>query len=99
MSLKILSKKKNELFSREEITGQMEVKGSTPSRKEALDALCSATGASKDNVVIDEIIQKYGAKTVQVRARIYDSAEHLKKYELDYKTKRINEPSAKPATQ
>lgn len=96
MSLKILGKKKNELFSREEITAQMDVELATPSRKVALEALCSATGASKDKVVIDEIIQKFGAKTVVVHARVYDSPEALKKFELDYKLKRVKD-GAKPA--
>lgn len=99
MSLKVLSKKRNDLFSREELTCQMQVENATPSRKNALDALCNATGAGKEKVVIDEIVQKFGAKTVEVRARVYDSPDALKKFELDYKTKRVKDAAAKPAAQ
>lgn len=98
MSLKILSKKRNDLFSREEITAQMQVENATPSRKAALEALCTTTGAGKDKVVIDEIIQKFGSKHVEVHARVYDSPEALKKFELEYKTKRVKD-AAKPAAQ
>lgn len=94
MSLKILSKKRNELFKREEVTAEMQVKTATPSRKETLDELTKATGLTSEVIAIDEIKQKFGSKTATITAKIYDSSEDLKQFEPEYKLKRVKNKEA-----
>lgn len=84
MELKIVSKKHNPLFGRSEVTVQMTGFTATPSRKEVSELLCGELKCDAAALVLTEIHQPFGSKSVKVHCRVYDSAEKAKAIEYNY---------------
>ncbi len=84
MDLKIVSKKQNNLLNRIEVVASISGFSSTPSRKDVGEAMCSELKCSPDCLVIREVHQPFGSKTVKVKANVYDSLELAKKREPEF---------------
>ena len=89
MELKILSKKENPLFKREEIGAQvLGESGPTPKRKDLIVEAAKALGTSEDLVFIDRVDSK---STTQPHIRIfqYKKKEDIQKRVLEKSQQRI----------
>ena len=84
MELKIISKKNNPLFGRSEVSAAVSGFSATPSRKEVSELLCSELKCVVDSLVISEIHQPFGSKTVNVQCKVYESPEKAKATESGY---------------
>ncbi|OIO26267.1 hypothetical protein AUJ15_01870 [Candidatus Micrarchaeota archaeon CG1_02_55_41] len=91
MALKVLEKKENKLFDRIDAVLEFEFGGSTPSRKQLLPEIVSAFDSKPEFVSIQKIEQRYGRNSVKVRARIYSSADSLKRFEPAHLAKRVQQ--------
>jgi small subunit ribosomal protein S24e len=87
MELKMLTKKKNELLKRTEAVFEMHEK-TIPSKAQIRDKIAAMQDTSADKVVIAKVESKFGSSKAKVFARIYASAEELKKTEPEYVTVR-----------
>jgi ribosomal protein S24E len=101
MELKKVSEKDNALFGRREVVFTATV-SPTPSRDKIAEAVSVACKCAKECVVVDNIGQKFGTKTVEVHAKVYKSADEAKKVESKYKFARLErsakkKEAAKPA--
>jgi len=93
MELKKVSEKENALFGRKEVVFTA-TSSPTPSRDKVAEAVSVACKCAKDCVVVDAVGQKFGTKNVEIRAKVYKSADEAKKVERAYKFARV-ERSAK----
>ena len=101
MELKKVSEKDNALFGRREVVFTA-TSSPTPSRDKIAEAVSVACKCAKDCVVVDRVGQKFGTKTVEVRAKVYKSADAAKSVEQKYKFARLErsakkKEAAKPA--
>ena len=101
MELKKVSEKDNALFGRKEVAFTATA-SPTPSRDKIAEAVSVACKCAKDCVVVDKVGQKFGTKTVEIRAKVYKSADEARKVERNYKFARIErsakkKDAAKPA--
>lgn len=78
MKLDIVEEKKHAILHRTDLVLEIEQKN-TPTRKELLQAIASKKGTDAGLVVIEKVGNPFGQTRVRVHARIYDSAEHVKK--------------------
>ena len=98
MQLKIVSKTQNSSFNRTEVIASASGFTSTPSRREVLEALVGELKCESGALVIEQITQPFGSKTVEVKARVYSTAEQATKTEPKYKFERgMPKAVAKPA--
>lgn len=84
--MKILEQKDNPLLKRNEVKFSISFSGSTPSRKEVKEMLCSKLGADNSLVVVDIIKQGYGSPEVKGYAKVYADKEAMgieSKYKLE----------------
>ena len=85
MKVKIDSKKDNPLFSRVDVHATASDFASTPSRLEIVKELAKEVSCEVGAVVVNQISQPFGSKSVKVNARVYPSADAAKKAEPAYK--------------
>ena len=88
MEITITSDTKNVLLNRRELGFSIAFHGATPSRKMVHAKIAAMMNASNDQVVIGALNNKFGMSFIVGDARLYDSADDLKKIELDFLTKR-----------
>ena len=89
MEIKILNKKGNPLFKREEIEARLlGVSGPTPKRKDLIVETAKALGASEDHVIIDKI-DSASTKEPLLKIFLYNKKEDIPKHVLDKAQKRI----------
>lgn len=79
--MEIIEQKNNQVLHREEINFLIE-SVSTPSIKEVAKLVSEKFKKPEENIVVTEIIGNFGRKKFSVSARIYDSHESKKKYEV-----------------
>ena len=82
MTLKIVQESENKLFNRKELVFETEFQGSTPSKENIKKSIAVITKSKEDVIVIEKIHQLYGATKAQIKAKIYNSPELLKKFEI-----------------
>jgi ribosomal protein S24E len=84
MQSKILEQKPNPLFHRKEVVVEVEAKAATPRRTEIAAELSEKLGAPATQIAVAKIDHKFGRRFAVVTARVYDSAEQLKKFEHEW---------------
>jgi small subunit ribosomal protein S24e len=88
MEITITSQNENVLLNRKEIRFTIRFTGATPSRKMVHAKLAAMLNTPKDQLVIGTLKNRFGVSEVQGDARVYTSAELLKKIEHEYLVKR-----------
>lgn len=83
MELMILENKRNEMLKRQEITVEVDQKTSS-SKKQLREKLAALMNTKEENIVIIKIDSNFGSSKAKAYARIYESAEELKKREEKY---------------
>ena len=83
MDLKIISKKKNELLKRTELTAEMQEK-TIPSKQMVRDKLSALLNVPAETIAIQKIKTNFGSSFAKVYARTYVDAQALKDTEVDY---------------
>jgi len=78
MDISINEKTENPLLKRTEVRFTVEFEGSTPSRKEVREKLCTLLKSSPELTVIREMKQGFGSKKLLGIARVYSDAEAAK---------------------
>jgi len=76
-----LKQKYNNLLNREEIIFEVE-KNSIPSKEEIKKQISEKTKKPEENIIISKINTKFGSKTFEVSAKVYDNIEDKKRYEV-----------------
>ena len=89
MELKMVSENENPLFGRREVV-YIAPSSPTPSREKVVQAIADKCKCAKECVVVDCIDQRFGKKSVEVRAKVYKSAEDAKRTERGYKFARLS---------
>ncbi len=92
MKVTITKNNRNELLKRNELQGQIEFEGPTPSNRELIHEIAKGNDSQ---AVIKKISTNYGNTTAKFTAVIYDDAEHLKNIEKI--TKHQRKTSEEPA--
>jgi ribosomal protein S24E len=77
MQVTVTGKKENKALGRAEITCAIAFENAMPSRKELREAICAATGAKPDLLVIVSSKGGFGTKSGVVLAHAYESKEGL----------------------
>ncbi len=90
MELQISEEKNNALFKRKEITATAEAE-STPSREEVLKVLTEKFSVPVENIKIKGIHGKFGSKTFNIQANIYEFAEDKETIEIKKKKETVPE--------
>lgn len=75
MDMSIIEDKRNEHFSRREITYTISGSNVTPSKKDILAKISGDLKVQPDCIYIDGIYQKYGRHDSVVRIKVYDKPE------------------------
>lgn len=88
MEIMIISQTENALLNRREIEFNITFTGATPSRKVVHAKLAAMLNAPKDQLVIGSLNGRFGLTEISGDARVYDSAEYLKKIEPEHLQKR-----------
>jgi len=95
--LKIITEKENPLFSRKEISLEVQ-EDKTPSRMEVLDSVSKKLSCPMENIKIKNIGGRFGSKTFRLDVFVYDSAEDKEKIEAKKKKdEALKESLSKPA--
>jgi len=87
MDVIIKEKKRNELLKRSEISAVINEK-TIPSKEKIKEKLCAQLDAKPEAVVIFKVETRFGDPSMRVQARVYDSAEQMKKVEQMHILKR-----------
>jgi len=77
MELAITDKKENKTLGRTDIACSISFDKAMPSRKEIREAICAASGAAPDLLVIVSVDGGFGTQKALVSARVYSSKETL----------------------
>ena len=88
MEITITSDTENILLNRRELCFNIIFNGATPSRKMVHAKLAAMLNSSKDQLVIGSLQNKFGMMQITGDARVYTSADNLKKIEPAYLQKR-----------
>ncbi|VVB98771.1 30S ribosomal protein S24e [uncultured archaeon] len=75
MEFAIKDKNENKALSRTELTCSVSYEKAMPSRKEIREAICAATGAAPDTVVVISAKGGFGTQSAVVIAHVYKSKE------------------------
>ncbi len=95
MNMKIVSKKENNLFKREEIEAEVDVAGATPSRKDITTEAAKVLGTEEGLLIIDRISNS--PKKVSVKIQRYSKKEDIPKHKTEKIQKRLFGVSKQPA--
>ena len=89
--MKILSKRSNKLFNRNEVNFSIDHSktGETPARLVIREAISQKMKISPENVLIIKAETKTGKQITIGSANVYQSKEEMKKVEPEYLMKRI----------
>jgi small subunit ribosomal protein S24e len=82
--LKITGDRRNELLKRRELSFTLGYTGSTPSRSEVMGKVCAILNLDEKRVVLDSVKTRFGERTMEGTARVYDEEQLLKKTEQPY---------------
>jgi len=88
MDIEVVSENENKLIDRKEIRIKVGFSGATPKRSEIKGELSGKLGMNSDLLVIRQITEKYGTKSVEADVHIYKNVEKLKEIEPKYAQKR-----------
>ncbi len=88
MDSTITADKETVLLNRREVGFDIVFNGATPSRKMVHAKLAAMLNTPKDQLVIGSLQNRFGMTQITGDARIYTSAENLKKIEPEYILKR-----------
>jgi len=83
----ILQEKENPLFNRKEIILNINSQ-ITPSTKETEELLAKKFSTKQENIKIKKILGKFGSRTFEISANIYDSKEDKEQTEIKTKKQR-----------
>ena len=101
MDIEVVSEKENKLVDRKEIRIKVGFSGATPKRSEIEGELSGKLGVNSDLMVIRQINDKYGVKSIEADVHIYKNVEKLKEMEPEYMQKRegmgVEKKEEKPA--
>lgn len=102
MEVKINATSDNKLLERKEIEAEVSFAGPTPKKHDLREAVAHKIGANPELVVLREVKNEYGRKTVKVSAHAYTDMKTLKKVEPEHLQKRMGlveekKPAAKEA--
>jgi len=89
MKVDIIKENENTALGRKELKARVTGFEKTPNRKEVVKAIEAKTGADTNKIIIDSIKQEYGKKEAEVYAKVYKDMDTMKKYEDEYKIKRV----------
>lgn len=84
MEIRIESERYNPLLKRKEVYFRIKFNGKTPSRKEIREKIAGLLNAEPERFVVQYIKTEFGKKEAKCYAKIYDTAEDLKRIEEDY---------------
>jgi small subunit ribosomal protein S24e len=85
MRIKIISRQRNELLKRDEISFRVDHEGaSTPSRIEIKQKLADMLKADEERVYVSKFETKTGSTTTVGEANLYDSLEQAKYVEPEH---------------
>jgi ribosomal protein S24E len=79
MNISINSKTKKPLLGREDVQFSAEFDAGIPSRKEVRSALAAALGVADEKLLLVSLKGSYGVHKAEGLARVYESADGLKK--------------------
>lgn len=100
-NITIISQNENKLIQRKEYILKVDYDDGTPSRKELREIIASKLGVDENRLVILRISSGFGARSSQVKARVYASSELLMLFEPKYVLMRdglIPKPEKKQAS-
>ncbi len=93
MKIDVLSRKKNPLMNREEVSLSIQHPGApTPSRHSLLQELSKLLKAKEDVIVIERIITKAGGNLSEAKARVYAKPEDVPKHKAEMMKRRTKPP-------
>ena len=75
----ILEQKRNPLLHREELVITIESE-SIPSKSEVRKQISEKTKKPEENIIISNIVSKFGSKSFTVNALVYDDVKNKDKY-------------------
>lgn len=81
--MKITTKKRNEVLKRQEIVAEVHEK-TIPDKKQIRDKLAALLNVKEDTIAITKVKSKFGSAAAKIYARVYGTAEDLKKSEVKY---------------
>ncbi|HJJ47233.1 MAG TPA: 30S ribosomal protein S24e [Methanocorpusculum sp.] len=84
MDIKITSSTRNDLLSRNELAFTASYNGATPSRMELGAKIAALQNAPVQNIILSPLRSRFGQRSVQGIARIYDSEEAMNAIENKY---------------
>jgi ribosomal protein S24E len=93
--LKITGDRRNELLKRRELAFTLGYTGSTPSRSEVMGKVCAVLSLDEKRVVLDSVRTRFGERTMEGTARVYDEEGMLQKTEQPYLRERGKPKAAK----
>lgn len=89
MKFEVIKEQDNRPLFRKEISFRIDHQGTTtPSRADILGRIVAEYDADVSRVVIKTLETKFGIGITEGMARIYDTAEHMKRVELPHIIKR-----------
>ena len=89
MEVKINATSDNKLLERKEVEAEVSFAGPTPKKHDIKEAIAHKIGANPELVVLREVGNEYGRKTVKVSAHVYTDMDKLKKVEPEHLQKRM----------
>ena len=84
MEIKIEAERYNPLLRRREVHFRVKFENKTPTRGEVREKLAGLMNAELDRIVVQYIKTEFGKREAKCYAKIYESAEDLKKIEDEY---------------
>lgn len=96
MEINIVQEKENKLFKRKEIVATIEA-DSVPKVTETIDVLATKLSVPKENIAVGRVWGKFGSKTFEVLASVYDSRDALESIEPKHNIPKIEEAPAEEA--
>lgn len=93
--MEVIKEFDNKLLDRKEIMVNIETDGPTLKREEIKKEIAKKFKVEESNVVIIKVHTKFGSRTVDVSANLYENAEILKRLTPKYLIKRngLEEPA------
>ena len=91
MKTQIISEVENPLLKRKEVKMLVNDYEATPNRQEILKAVASELKTDEKKMIVDKIDQEYGKKEAVCYIKVYETKEDKRKYEEEYKLKRIGD--------
>ena len=84
MRIDIGTRKDNKMLGRQEVGFTIKEVTSTPSRAEIRKKIAASLNADEKRLIVDTLETQFGSREISGTARVYSSAEDLKKTELPF---------------